>query len=122
MLGIAMVKCDCHGLSEFHSFSVPPVKPTDLEVNSPLGTRAQITWSLANQIADEAADSLTLTLESPNDIPIFQEYTLPGSQTALDVDVVPGLQYIVRLSSHNVDGITFADPLTVDTPPMRKYA
>ena len=81
-----------------------PATPSNVTAsNTSTADKVKITWSLTNQNADEAADSLMVTLQY-SDRTLFEEYMLSGDETEISVDVEPGMDYWVSVSANNPDG------------------
>ena len=78
-------------------------------------SQAQITWSLANQHADEEAENLILVLEFLNGT-LAEQYSLAGDVTQQRVTTIPGMEYRVTLTASNQDGTGTAGPVPFQTP------
>ena len=83
-------------------------------------TSALIRWTLTNQNADDAADSLTLTVGQPTIGENDRVYLLSGTNTETTVVVFPGMEYAMSLAAQNRDGISTTELVTFDTPSRGK--
>ena len=98
-----------------------PATPSNVTASNTSTTdKVKITWSLTNQNADEAADSLTVTLQY-SDRTLFEEYTLSGDETEISVDVGPGMDYWVSVSANNPDGTRTSTATPFRSQPAGEY-
>lgn len=81
--------------------------------------KVDVSWTLSPTTPDNTPDSLTLTLQYSNHS-VSQVYTLYGSQTEYCVEVVPGMEYRVLITSHNQDGDSTSEPFNFQTDPAGK--
>ena len=81
---------------------------------------ATITWSLANQNEDDLPDNITATLLYSNGTAAGQ-YVVMGSQREVNVDLVPGMTYTVRMTAANQDGRVESDSATFQSVSGGEY-
>ena len=94
--------------------------PDNVKVTNTASGEVKITWSLTNQNADEAADSLTVTLQY-SDGTLFEEYKLSGDETEISVDVEPVMDYWVSVSAHNPDGTRTSTATPFQSEPVGEF-
>ena len=71
---------------------------------------ARVTWILANQNAEDAADSLALTVSRPAPGENDRVIPLAGTATEAVVTVLPGTEYTISITAHNQDGHRSTEP------------
>jgi hypothetical protein len=93
--------------------TVPPAKPV-ISISEPYNT---VSWSLPEGInEDERVDNYTVSLTFTNGT-VAQNRTLNGDDKQTELNVVPGMGYVVAVTAHNVDGSTVSDVEEFTTPP-----
>ena len=76
-----------------------------------------VSWSLPQDISEnERADYFTLSLNFTNGT-VALERALNGDDSEAELSVVPGMSYVVAITSHNQDGATKSVKERFITPP-----
>ena len=94
--------------------TVPPAQPT-IQVTAPFN---EVSWSLPGNINDdERADGFTVTLNFTRNGTLAQQFDVMGGERSAVLGVVPGMEYTVLVTAHNIDGSTPSEPHQFTTPP-----
>lgn len=101
----------------FSSIAVPPVQPEEIAAIELNPFLTKISWSLPEDIhTDGIADSFTVSLNFTNGT-LAHQLTVEGDVRQVDVNVVPGMEYVVIVTAHNQDGSTPSDQYRFTTQP-----
>ena len=97
-----------------------PAVPSDVIVDLISARTARVSWSLTNQMPDEAADELTLLVTFANRS-LADRQQLSGTSTSASLqDLIPAHMYMVQLTASNSDGEVTTNPetfVTLEGPP-----
>lgn len=104
----------------FFYFVVLPVVPSNLQFPDISSTHARLTWELTNQNEDDRPDNLTAQLYYKNRT-MALEYIVNGTETELNLDLVPGMEYIVQIISANIDGKRRTEEIPFKSVDGRKF-
>lgn len=85
-----------------------------VEASSVTSVFARVRWTITNQTEDEGAEVLTLLLTYSN-MTLVEEIQLPGSATFAQLDLIPGINYTVRLRAQNPSGMVITEPASFRT-------
>lgn len=73
---------------------------------------ARVTWTLTNQMPDQAPDHLTLRVTFSNRS-LVDLQTLPGDVTSATLEsLIPAHEYMLTLTAENADGEVTSNPLS----------
>lgn len=84
-------------------YIVLPIIPSNIQFPDISSTHARCTWELTNKNEDDLPDNITIQLSFENGT-LASEYVVNGTETELNLDLVPGMNYNLEMISANIDG------------------
>lgn len=100
-------------------YTVLPVAPHNITINTNSSYDVLVQWDLANQNEDDLPDNITVRFEYSNRT-VATQSVVEGSQTEVSVRVVPGMTYTVLIMATNQDGLTESESTTYQSLPGRE--
>ncbi len=77
--------------------------PSNIRFIDISSTQAKVEWELSNQNEDDRPDNITARLYYTNKT-IVSQHTVNGTSTELILDLIPGTEYKLLMTSANIDG------------------
>jgi hypothetical protein len=102
--------------------SIPPVKPTHLNVNALSDRSATLSWSISSNNNDESADNQTITVYYHTSGMVAYKMVVGGEVRQVMLSLIPGVRYTTTVATENVDGVTVSENRTFQTLTGGRYS